>query len=398
MMIKYYSPNFSFFSLLKALFTSQAEAKLISFFKTYTNKKFVILTNSCRSALYVAYKSLGKNGTVVTNPLTCNVALDPIVAARNRLLYTDIEKDKLTMLTSDLNRLKNDDVIAVQAIHLGGFFCNMREIKRIASSEGIYVIEDCAQGFLSSYEGTKPGDYSDIVCFSLIKNAYGIGGGILATDDPEIYQRAIEMMQGFKKGSFKLTLFRIVRNLLESVRDIKLFDFLYVSLMKGRRISGDFKKWKDNPSYDILPLKLEMKIGYIQISKAVELNRKRKLKAGLLMKKLNEKGLISIYKDISGYDSAFTKFFIVNQNIKSEEFIKELNNIGIEARHFEHKYRNYYQERIDLSGRPEMVSNILDCHNYLELYDRIISLPLFENMSEKTMDRMIETLIELIEE
>ena len=43
------------------------------------------------------------------------------------------------------------------------------------------------------------------------------------------------------------------------------------------------------------------------------------------MKKLNEKGLISNYKDISGYDAAFTKFVMVNQNITSEKFIKELN-------------------------------------------------------------------------
>lgn len=398
MIIKYYSPNFSFLSLLKALVIPQAESKLISYFKTYTNKKFVILTNSCRSALYVAYKCLGKDGTVVTNPLTCNVALDPIVATGNRILYTDIEKDNLTMLTSDLNKLKDDNVIAIQAIHLGGFLCKMREIKRIAASKGIYVIEDCAQGFLSSYEGTKPGDFSDVVCFSLIKNAYGIGGGILATDDPIIYQRATNLMQGFNKASFRLILFRIVRNLIESLRDIKFFDFLYISLMKGRKISGDFKKQKDHTSYDILPSKLEIKISCVQISKAAELNKKRKFKAGLLLKKLNERGLISNYKDVAGYDSAFTKFVMVNQSIKSEEFIKKLNYRGIEARHLEHKYDHSYQERLDLSGRPEMISNIFNCHNYLELYDRIISLPLVENMSEETMDMMTETLVELIGE
>ncbi len=396
MTIKYYSPNFSFLSLLKALVIPQAESKLISYFKAYTNKKFVILTNSCRSALYVAYKSLGKNGTVVTSPLTCNVALDPIVATGNRILYTDIEKDKLTMISSDLNKLKDDDVIAIQAIHLGGFLCKMREIKRIAASKGIYVIEDCAQGFLSSFKGIKPGDYSDVVCFSLIKNAYGIGGGILATDDPEIYQRATNLMQNFKRVSFRLVLFRIVRNLIESLRDIKFFDFLYDSLMKGRKISGDYKKLNEQPSYEILPSKLGIKINCVQISKAAELNRKRKIKAGLLMKKLNEKGLISNYKDISGYDSAFTKFFMVNQNIKSEEFIRELNYKGIEARHLEHKYGHFYQERIDLSGRFEMISNILDCHNYLELYDRIVSLPLFENMDETTIDKMVEIINELI--
>jgi len=395
-MIKYYSPNFSFLSLLKALGTSKAKSKLISFFKTYTNKKFIIVTNSCRSALYVAYKSLGKNGTVVTNPLTCNIALEPIIVTGNRILYTDIKKDNLTMRTSDLIKLKRDNVIAIQANHIGGFLCNMKDIKEIVGSDDIYVIEDCAQGFLSSHESVKPGHLSDVVCFSLIKNAYGIGGGILATDDPEIYQRATDMMKGFKKASFILTLFRIVRNLVESHRDTKLFDNMYISLMKGRRLSGEFRKRKNHTLYNIRPSKLEIKIGYVQILKAAELNRERKLKARLLLKKLNENSLISNYKDISEYDSAFTKFFMINQNLKSKAFIRDLNKRGIEARHLEHKHNHFYQERIDLSGRSEMISNILDCHNYLELYDRIVSLPLFENMDETTIDKMVETINELI--
>jgi dTDP-4-amino-4,6-dideoxygalactose transaminase len=272
----------------------------------------------------------------------------------------------------------------------------MKDIKEIVGSDDIYVIEDCAQGFLSSHESVKPGHLSDVVCFSLIKNAYGIGGGILATDDPEIYQRATDMMKGFKKASFILTLFRIVRNLVESHRDTKLFDNMYISLMKGRRLSGEFRKRKNHTLYNIRPSKLEIKIGYVQILKAAELNRERKLKARLLLKKLNENSLISNYKDISEYDSAFTKFFMINQNLKSKAFIRDLNKRGIEARHLEHKHNHFYQERIDLSGRSEMISNILDCHNYLELYDRIVSLPLFENMDETTIDKMVETINELI--
>ncbi|HOU01713.1 MAG TPA: DegT/DnrJ/EryC1/StrS family aminotransferase [Bacteroidales bacterium] len=396
MMIRYYSPHFSVLSCIKALFTSRAESKLVSFFKEYTNKKYILVTNSCRSALYLAYKSLNRKGTVVTNPLTCNIALDPIVAAGNHILFTDIERDKLTMLATDLHKLMDENTIAIQANHIGGFLCNMRQIWDQTRTGNICIIEDCAQGFFSSFQGQKPGNYSDVVCFSLIKNAYGTGGGILATDDPIIHRRATEMMQGFKKPSFVLILFRMIRNLLETLRDKKFFDIMYINLMRGRKVSGEFRKRNVTTYYDILPSKLEMKIGYVQLLKASELNRERKIKAGLLLNKLNEMGLISNYKDISEYDSAFTKFFMVNQNIRSEELITKLNKKGVEARHLEHKHNHFYQERIDLSGKPEMISNILECHNYLELYNRIISLPLFENMSEATMDKMIKTLKELI--
>jgi len=396
-LIQYYSPNFSIVSFIKALFIGKAEGKIVSFFKDYTSKKFILVTNSCRSALYLTYKSLGKAGVVITNPLTCSVALEPIIASGNRILYTDIEKDTLSMSLTDLSKLVDDRVIAVQINHQGGFSCDMSGIKNSIGSPGVVIIEDCAQGFMSSFSGQTPGKFSDVVCFSLIKNAFGIGGGILATNDIEIYKHASELKDSFKKPSFLLIIFRIIRNLLESKRRIGFINFLYVGLMRSRNKIKDFDECKNNNDFEILPSNIEMKIAYVQLRKAKDLNQIRVNNGRLLLQKLKSKGFISNYKNIAGYDSAFTKFLVVNDNFRSREHIEQLNLEGIEVKHLEQKYNHYYQERLDRSGIPELVSNISECPNYLEVHDRLFSMPLFESIKEETMDKMVKILEELLQ-
>ncbi len=395
-MIAYYNPNFDLTSLIKAIFTSNSEKRIIKFFQNHTRKKYILVTNSCRSALYLAYRAIPAKGEVITNPLTCQVALLPIVFSGNRVVYTDITENTLTMQTENLVRLINKETIAIQAIHQGGFLCNMAEIKKAIGQKKIYLIEDCAQGLFSAYDKQQPGNYSDIVCFSLIKNAYGIGGGILATDDLFIFKKACEIQKEFNKPSKLLMGFRIVRNLLETKRKSRLFDFLYRKLMQNRFEGKDQTKNSGFYLKIAQPSKIEIKIACEQIQKAAQLNEIRKKKGLLLLEKLKNAGLITNYSDINSYDSAFTKFFLVNPSIKSNAFIPKLTLMGVEAKHLEHKYKHDYQPRIDHCHFTDLISNIESCPNYLRLYDNLISLPLKEDMEEKTMDDMVLILQNLL--
>lgn len=220
----YSSPNFGFADFFRSLVlpAQVAEQRLKSYFSSLTGKKYILLTNSCRTALYLAYKATGISGEVITSPLTCKVAIDPIVEAGCKPVFADIDAGDLNINPSDIEHRINPETNAIQAIHLGGVACKMDKIRRIAEKHHLLLIEDCAQALGAEYNGRFTGSFGDIACFSLIKNGYGIGGGILATDDVQIYEKAKELDVPLSAIPKKLLLWRVIRNLVASKRNTRL--------------------------------------------------------------------------------------------------------------------------------------------------------------------------------
>jgi dTDP-4-amino-4,6-dideoxygalactose transaminase len=85
---------------------------------------------------------------------------------------------------------------AIMPVHLEGKMCDMPTIKKIADNYGLYIIEDAAQSFGSSFSQIQPGQLSDLACFSFhpLKNLNGIGdGGFIATNHEHIATRVSRM-------------------------------------------------------------------------------------------------------------------------------------------------------------------------------------------------------------
>jgi len=104
--IPYASPNLEFSVFLKALFMPRhaAEQAIKAYFRALTGKKHILITNSCRSALYLVYKALGTSAEVITTPLTCRAAIDPIVESGNKPVFADIDPGNLNMDPGDISR------------------------------------------------------------------------------------------------------------------------------------------------------------------------------------------------------------------------------------------------------------------------------------------------------
>ena len=82
---------------------------------------------------------------------------------------------------------------AIMVVHLRGVACDMDRILAIARPRGIKVIEDAAQSMGSTYKGKPVGSMGDAGMFSLqITKPIAAGeGGIVTTNDPRVYERAI---------------------------------------------------------------------------------------------------------------------------------------------------------------------------------------------------------------
>ncbi|MCF8222810.1 MAG: DegT/DnrJ/EryC1/StrS family aminotransferase [Bacteroidales bacterium] len=392
MRIPYYSPNYSFFDFIKSFFITNAEDKTIKYFQQITDKKYILLTSSCRTALYLAYRSISPDMNIVsTSPLTCRAAIDPIIAAGHTIRFVDINTDDLNI------DIANEDVSEfdiVQIARLGGMPLINKGLFDFCKSKGVFVIEDCAQSFMTYEDRTYTGQMGDISCFSLIKNAYGIGGGVFATDKKDIFIKARAIQHSMKSISKKIVYYRCLKNILETYRMRSyLIEKFYIMLINYKN-----KKLSENKTFDKYLYKpdiLFFNTFIVQKGKFKKLHKKRKAIALKIIKELKGKGLCDNYQNSDIYNSSFTKLYVYSTAVNTNYVNEALNREGVESKHLEHKYKSYYQQ--SLINIPVFNSTGIDkCVNYLKVHDSLISLPLNENMNNKHIHNIIMTLKKII--
>jgi len=136
------------------------------------------ITFSARQGLNLIYKRLFTEFgclRIAVSPLTCFEALYPIVENGHKIYFIDIDPDTFNMDESSINA----DADVVQAIHLGGNPQNMSMICSSVRKRHQILVEDCAQAFLSYYEGNLLGSFGDFSVFSFPKNFYALAGSLL---------------------------------------------------------------------------------------------------------------------------------------------------------------------------------------------------------------------------
>lgn len=387
MFISYYSPNITIFKILRAFFIRNAEIKVMKYFQKLTGKKNILLTNSCRSALYLSYKSLINIKKIITSPLTCTMALSPIVNAEKELHFCDIDKKTLVIDYHLLVDQKNNDE-AIQVIHLGGYPVDVEKIKE----KGYYVIEDCAQALGSKRNAKSVGSFGDIACFSLMKMGYGISGGVLATDDNEIFSKAKSLQDEWPRIGWKIILFRIVRSILEtkqnhsSVRFI-LQKFLAITDEKraiaSKEFSGCLRK----------PRSFFFKVFAVQMDYLDELHKKRKEKLNEFKKRVQSTGwtIQEIEKDEDILMNV-GKLFLHNDQIENKKIISDLAKNRIDAKHLEQRNEARVQKRLDQDMEYNCYFQKNKLSSYLSVHDHLISLPLRENLSDNEIDKIVKYL------
>jgi perosamine synthetase len=157
--------------------------------------KHVIAVNTGTSALHIALDSLPlqPGDEVIIPSLTFAAALQAVIAARLRPIFCEVDSNTLNMDMQDAFRRVTPRTKAFMPVHYGGLACEMDELLEFARERSLWVIEDAAHAFGSSYKGRKIGTLGDVTCFSFdpIKNITCGEGGAVATDNDEIANRMI---------------------------------------------------------------------------------------------------------------------------------------------------------------------------------------------------------------
>lgn len=387
MLISYYSPNITITKIIRAFFIRNAEKKVTEYFRKLTGKKNILLTDSCRSALYLSYKSIKHIKKIITSPLTCTMALSPIVAAGKELHFCDIDKKTLVINDQFLPENRCHDT-AVQVIHFGGYPVDVEKIK----TKGYLVIEDCAQALGSKRNHKSVGTFGDIACFSLMKVGYGIGGGVLATDDEKVYSTAKSAQEEWFQIGFCKLLFRIVRASLETNQKYSPVRFVlqrFLAITEKKRsinreeFAGCLRK----------PRCFFYKMFAVQIDHLEELHNKRKERFHELKKRIQPKGwVVQEVEENGNIQMTVGKLFLHNNQFESGEILIDLVKNRIEAKHLEQRNEVRVQKRLDLDEAYNIHFKNEKLGAYLSIHDHLISLPLRENMSEKEIENMANKL------
>ncbi|MDO5476450.1 MAG: dTDP-4-amino-4,6-dideoxygalactose transaminase [Eubacteriales bacterium] len=187
----------------------QFTKKCHAFLEERFNAQKVLLTTSGTTALEMATILCGlkKGDEVLVPSFTFSSTATAIVLTGATPVFIDVRPDTMNIDETKLEAAITDRTRAIMAVHYAGVACEMDTIMDIAARHDLKVIEDAAQGVMSTYKGRALGTIGDFGCFSFheTKN-YSMGeGGALLIRDPENNDDA-EILR--EKGTNRARFFR----------------------------------------------------------------------------------------------------------------------------------------------------------------------------------------------
>jgi len=169
----------------------------------------VLLTTSCTAALEMSALLLDlQPGDEVILPSFTFVSTVNAFALRGVTpVFADIRPDTLNLDERILPRLVTERTRVIVPVHYAGVACEMDAILKIASENGIAVVEDNAHGLFGTYKGRNLGTFGCLATqsFHETKNLTCGEGGALVINDLQYADRA-EILR--EKGTNRAAFFR----------------------------------------------------------------------------------------------------------------------------------------------------------------------------------------------
>ena len=167
----------------------------------------VLLTTSGSTALDMAALLCGiKPGDEVILPsFTFSSTANSFVLAGAKLVFVDIRPDTMNIDETKIEAAITEKTKVICPVHYAGVACEMDNIMDIAQRYNLMVVEDAAQGVMSTYKGKALGTIGDFGCFSFheTKNySAGEGGAILINNPAYIEKAEILREKGTNRAQF----------------------------------------------------------------------------------------------------------------------------------------------------------------------------------------------------
>jgi dTDP-4-amino-4,6-dideoxygalactose transaminase len=179
-------------------------------FESELKCKKALLTTSCTHALEMAAILLNiQDGDEVIMPsYTFASTANAFVLRGARIVFVDIRPDTMNIDETKIETAITEKTKVIVPVHYAGVSCEMDVVMEIASKHNLFVVEDAAQGMMSTYKGRPLGTIGHIGTYSFheTKNYTSAGeGGLLILNEENLIKRA-EVIR--EKGTNRSQFFR----------------------------------------------------------------------------------------------------------------------------------------------------------------------------------------------
>jgi len=166
-------------------------------FASFVGCKYALAVNSATAALQLSMDCIdvrpGDEVLVPTYTFAATAAV--VIHAGARPVFCDTVEDGFNVCLTDVERRITSRTKAIVPVHIAGQPCDLEKIHALAAKYDLHVIEDAAHALPTSYKGRRVGAISELTAFSFYatKTISTGEGGMLTTDNEEYAQRAIKM-------------------------------------------------------------------------------------------------------------------------------------------------------------------------------------------------------------
>ena len=345
----------------------EAEEKLAKI----TGAKHAVLISNGTAALHaMCYAAgIGPGDEVITSPITFAASANCALYCGARPVFADIDPETYNIDPDSIERCITSKTRAVIAVDYTGQAVEVDRIRDICTKHGIYFLEDSAHSLGTKYNGKSVGSLADMTEFSFhpVKTCTAGEGGAITTDSDELYER--------------LVLFRTHG----ITRDQMLMD---------KPSEGGWYYQQIDLGYNYRITDIQAALLSSQLDKLEMFAERRKE----LVKKYDEcfskMPEIILQKEIPQSDSVKHLYVIqlVLEKLKCgrHEIFDALQaeGVGVNVHYIPTYLFPYYQKLGYKKGC---------CPNAENLYERIISIPLYFGMTDDDQIKVVEAVKKVID-
>lgn len=331
--------------------------KLETEIKDYLGVKNVSLMVNGHLSLELGIQAMNLKGEVITTPFTFASTTHAIVRNGLKPVFCDINSEDFTIDVSKIESLITDKTSAIIPVHVYGNICNLEEIDRLAKKYELKVIYDAAHTFGVKYKGMGIGSFGDASMFSFhaTKVFNTIEGGAVCYNDKAYGEKLYKLKNFGIKNEEVIDGIGSNAKMNEFQAAMGLCNLRHVDneIQKRKKVVSRYRKHlKDIPGIQLSPIQSGVESNYAYFPIVID-----------------------------------EKKFGVTRN----ELYNELKNNNIFARKYFYPLTNSFD---CYSGMFDMFKTPVALH----ISKRILTLPLYSNLSLEDVDMICEIILKMKKE
>ncbi len=340
----------------------QLEKFEIDFCK-YTKSKYAVAVSNGTAALHLSLIALGikKCDEVIIPDLTFVADASAILASNAKPVIVDINRNNFFLSITNLKKNITKRTKAIIPVHIYGQVCNIDEVLDVARENDLKIIEDCAHAVGTFHNSKHVGTLGDAGCFSFYptKNITTAEGGMVITNSKKIAEKVRQLRSHGMSRS-----------------------------LKSRYSSG--YPWVfdiTEPGYNYRLDEIRAALGISQLKRIKKINELRKNAALYYDSKLQNIPGIVLPDMVNDKTHSYHLYTIrVTKPFKSSrnQLFKKLKQAGIRT--------TVYWMPIHKYSAFRKFAHSSNVKNTSKVYNEILALPLFPNISKKHQDSVINII------